>query len=247
MLTKNIVLNCKKIIFKQGSHMSKNIKEPIDIDPNLIDYIENQILPRYAKMSGHTDKHIRQVIDRSLNFAEEAEEINLDMVYIIAAFHDLGREIDDDHHEIESAKMLLSDRNLKEYFSDTELKTMAEAIEDHRASSKREPRSIYGKIVSSADRNTDVNNMLERCYDSVRFRNQDMPEKELIEKCRKILREKYSTDGYAASKMYFNDPDFIDCLSKIEEITRNPDAFYKIQHDFNKKRGLYNVEISIDT
>ena len=36
---------------------------------------------------------------------------------------------------------------------------MKEAIEDHKASLNREPRSIYGKILSSADRNID-----EECY-----------------------------------------------------------------------------------
>ena len=41
---------------------------------------------------------------------------------------------------------------------------MSEAVEDHRSSLENDPRSIYGKIVSSADRNTSVEVTLKRCY-----------------------------------------------------------------------------------
>ena len=209
-----------------------------DIAPEVCAYIETQIIPRYRAMSGHTDKHIRQVIKRSLKFAEGLDDINLDMVYVIAAYHDLGREVDDDHHEVESGKMLRADEELKKFFSPEQIETMAEAVEDHRASNKNEPRSIYGKIVSSADRNTSVDQMLERCYDCNRLWHPEMTDDEVIETARKHLREKYSPDGYAAKKMYFPDPDFQACLEKIEEITRTSEGFRKIQKEFNRKRGL---------
>ena len=199
-----------------------------ELNPEIVDYIENEIIPRYGKTAGHRDGHIRQVIDRSLVFAKQvgSSKINLDMCYVIAAFHDLGRLVDDETHEIISAKMLRDDPELPKYFSPAEIETMAEAVEDHRASNKHDPRSIYGKIVSSADRNTKPEVMLKRCYEKIRADYPDETEDEIIERVRVVLRGKYGgREGYAAKKMYFKDPAFEAGLDKIEKLTRDPIAF----------------------
>lgn len=199
-------------------------------------YIETRILPQYKKLSGHAGGHIEQVIDRSLEFAKQAPGVNLDMVYIIAAYHDLGRLIDNETHNIESAKMMRADKFLLENFTAEEVETMAEAVEDHRASLGHEPRSIYGKIVSSADRNPTVESMLERAYDYNKLLHPDYSEDKIIEDVRVHIREKYSPDGYAAKTMYFKDPSFEKMLVKVEEITRTPETFAKVQKEFNRKR-----------
>ena len=199
-------------------------------------YIETRILPQYEKLSGHAGGHIEQVIDRSLEFAKQAPGVNLDMVYIIAAYHDLGRLIDNETHNIESAKMMRANKFLLENFTAEEVETMAEAVEDHRASLGHEPRSIYGKIVSSADRNPTVESMLERAYDYNKLLHPDYSEDEIIEDVRVHIREKYSPDGYAAKTMYFKDPSFEKMLVKVEEITRTPESFAKVQKVFNRKR-----------
>lgn len=208
------------------------LEKSVPINPKLQEYVETEILTQYDPNAGHGVPHINYVIRRSFNFAQNVPEANFDMVYTIAAYHDIGRKVDNAHHEIESAKILLKDTRMKEFFSDEELKIIAEAIEDHRASLKREPRSIYGKIVSSADRNTSVEQMLGRLY---RYTKSLMPkasEKEVIESARVHLREKYSPDGYAATKIFFEDPDYNDCLKKVEEITRDYQGFEKIISDF---------------
>lgn len=202
----------------------------------IIRYIETEILPQYNSIGGHTDKHIRQVIERSLNFFKQAPELNIDMVYIIAAYHDLGRLIDNETHNLESAKLLRKDKFIKEHFTDEEINIMAEAVEDHRASLGREPRSIYGKLVSSADRNTSLEETLSRSFDYTSHINPDMTEDEIIETARKHLRKKYSPDGYAAKTMYFEDPNFTLFLNKTEEITRDPETFAKTMREHNKKR-----------
>ena len=202
----------------------------------VLEYIEKEILPQYSGIGGHTDAHIREVMERSLKFAEQAPGVNIDMVILIAAFHDLGRLVDNETHNIESGKMVRADKFLKKHFSDTEIEIMAEAVEDHRASLGREPRSIYGKIVSSADRNTDINKMLGRVYDYHRHLYPDMEEDQLIEESRVHLRKKYSPDGYAASTMYFDDPNFADCLTRVEEITRSPEGFLKLMQEYNENR-----------
>ena len=207
-----------------------------EINPKVVKYIEEEIFPKYKELKGHTSKHIEQVIERSLKFAEQAPGVNLDMVYVIAAYHDLGRLIDNDTHNIESAKMLKADKFLQKHFSDEEIETMAEAVEDHRASLGREPRSIYGKIVSSADRNPNSDDMLERCYDYTKLLHPEMSEDEIIEEARMRLRKKYTPDGYAAKTMYFKDEGFENMLEELERITRTPEEFNKIQKEFNEKR-----------
>lgn len=66
------------------------------INPEIREYIETVILPKYSELGGHTDEHIHYVIDRSLRFQEQAPELNINMVYVIAAYHDLGRLIDNE-------------------------------------------------------------------------------------------------------------------------------------------------------
>ena len=206
------------------------------INPEIRKYIESEILPRYSQLGGHTNDHVNQVIERSLRFSTQVPDINVDMAYIIAAFHDLGRLVDDETHNIESAKMLRADEFVKEHFSAKEVETMAEAIEDHRASLGREPRSIYGKLVSSADRNSDKEGMLSRSYDYAKHLHPEMTDAQLMEEARVHLREKYSPDGYAAKTMYFDDPDFQAILVWIEEITRTPEKFAEIESAHNAKR-----------
>lgn len=206
------------------------------VNPEVKEYIETQILPRYNELGGHTDQHVRQVIERSLRFAEQAPEVNIDMVYVIAAYHDLGRLVDDETHNLESAKMMSKDKFLLSHFTLEQLETMMQAVEDHRASLGHEPRSIYGKLVSSADRNTNMSDMLSRSYDYAKHLHPEMTDDQLHEEARIHLREKYSPDGYAAKTMYFDDPDFKAILTQIEEITRSPEEFARIQKEHNEKR-----------
>ena len=204
--------------------------------PEIVDYIEREIIPQYAKLKGHTEDHISQVIERSLKFAKQAPELNLDMVYVIAAYHDLGRLIDNETHNLESAIMLKADDFLWTQFRGEDVLTMAEAVEDHRASLGHEPRSIYGKLISSADRNPSIETMLERSYDYNRALHPDASEDETIEDVRIHLREKYSPDGYAAKTMYFDDPDFDAMLTEVERLTRTKSTFATYLRSFNKSR-----------
>ena len=132
--------------------------------------------------------------------------------------------------------MLRADKFLADYFSEDEINTMAEAVEDHRASLGHEPRSIYGKLVSSADRNASVEVILGRVYDYTKYLHPEMTEDEVIEDARIHLRRKYSPDGYAAKTMYFKDPNFNDMLKEVEKITRDFETFKRIMKKHNEKR-----------
>ena len=192
--------------------LKKYIKELINYHYNLND-------------KGHGVEHAEYVINRSLKFANEIDDVNYEMVYVIAAYHDVAHHIDAKNHEVLSAQMLIKDEELKKYFTDEQIKIMSEAVEDHRSSLETEPRSIYGKIVSSADRNTSVEVTLKRCYSYNKKHSQNLMENEVIEKCRRFLLEKFGEDGYARSKMYFDDKEYEKYLYDITELALNSEKF----------------------
>lgn len=191
-------------------------------------YIENNIFTSYEKNEdGHKLDHILYVIDRSFMFASRVPDINLEMVYVIAAYHDIGHYIDAENHEKVSGEMLLKDKNLRRFFNDEEIKVMSEAVCDHRASSKSEPRSIYGKIVSSADRNVLIEIPLKRTYSYRKEHSPNSTLDEIIEESRQHLLNKFGKKGYATTKMYFEDEDYKKFLEDITVLASNKEEFKK--------------------
>ncbi len=191
-------------------------------------YIEENIFTSYDKNEdGHKLDHIMYVIDRSFMFASRVPDVNLEMVYVIAAYHDIGHYIDAENHEKVSGEMLLKDKNLRRFFTDEEIKIMSEAVCDHRASSKNEPRSIYGKIVSSADRNVLVEIPLKRTYSYRKVHSPNSTLDEIIEESRQHLLDKFGKKGYATTKMYFEDEDYKKFLEDITVLASNEEEFKK--------------------
>ncbi len=189
-------------------------------------YIEENIFTSYDKNEdGHKLDHIMYVIDRSFMFASRVPDVNLEMVYVIAAYHDIGHYIDAENHEKVSGEMLLKDKNLRRFFTDEEIKIMSEAVCDHRASSKNEPRSIYGKIVSSADRNVLVEIPLKRTYSYRKEHSPNSTLDEIIEESRQHLLDKFGKKGYATTKMYFEDEDYKKFLEDITVLASNEEEF----------------------
>lgn len=191
-------------------------------------YIENEIFEIYSRNEkGHGIEHIKYVIRRSLDFAKKIENIDYEMVYVIAAYHDIAHHIDAKNHEIISAKMLSEDEKLKGFFVEEQIQIMKEAVEDHRSTLETEPRTIYGKIVSSADRNTEVENSLRRCYLYNRKHYDKLNQDEVIEECRLFLLKKFGKKGYAREKMYFEDEEYNRYLEDITKLAENKELFNK--------------------
>ena len=180
-------------------------------------YIADNIFPIYQKNDlGHNLNHINYVIARSLNFARKIVGINYDMVYTVASYHDIGHYIDAENHEKVSTGILLSDKNLTRYFDDEQIRIIAEAICDHRASLKIAPKSIYGKILSSADRNTSPDIALKRMYAYLKKNRPNDSVDKMIEDARKHMIKKFGSGGYAIKKIYFEDisyKKFLECMS----------------------------------
>ena len=176
---------------------------------------------------GHGPKHIAYVVRRSLEFASQLEDINLDMVYAIASYHDIGHHINPKEHEIISADMLADDENLYRFFSPNEMDIMADAVEDHRASSGLEPRTIYGRIVSSADRRTDIDNIMSTMYTYGLKNRPEQTLEENIEDAYRHICRKFAYGGYATTKMYFKDKEYEKLIEQAEYFKNNKDEFVK--------------------
>lgn len=159
-------------------------------------HIEQNILPLYHTFDrGHDIHHARKVIRESLTLAREHDADPL-MAYAIAAYHDTGLRIDREHHHLNSGVILAEDTALQQWFTREQIQTMREAVEDHRASSKQPPRSIYGCIVAEADRDINTETILRRTmqYGMHNFPQLDF-EQQFCRTC-EHLQQKYAEGGY---------------------------------------------------
>ena len=203
----------------------------------LENYLNENILVMYKdNIGGHGISHIKQVIERCFEIIEEFNlDVSLDIIYAIAIFHDLGYKIDPDNHEEISANLFYNNEIMKKFFDAATRKIIYEAIIDHRASLEYEPRSIYGKIVSSADREISVSNMLIRSYFYQKDKHQDEnpTQDEIIEYSYNKLASKYGKSGYA--KMYFPDKKYLSFLESMQELIENKEEFYKCEKELVKK------------
>lgn len=204
------------------------------INPQLKEYVENNVLPQYENNdSGHGLEHIKYVIKRSLEFAKQVQDVELDMVYTVACYHDIGHYIDAKNHEKVSAELFKSDLNMTNFFNNEQINLIFEAIQDHRASGDLEPRSVYGKIVSSADRRTDMNNVMKTMY---AYRLKHSPHftiEENIEEAYQHMCRKFAKGGYATEKMYFKDVDYEKMLEQAEWYKNHKEDFVKTYSAIN--------------
>ena len=162
----------------------------------LIDYIETEILPRYdAFDKAHNRTHALTVISQSLKLAQH-HDVNVAMVYTIAAFHDTGLAEGREQHHTASARIVRSDKRLKALFTAEEIEIMADAVEDHRASSSNPPRTIYGKIVAEADRIINSDTIMTRTIQYGLSHYPELSKEGHIERAVAHIKEKYGEGGY---------------------------------------------------
>lgn len=176
------------------------------VDNDIIQYVENEIIPRYASFDkAHQADHANMVIVQSLKLAAHEPDIDRNMVYVVAAFHDLGLQYGREHHHTDSRKILESDEFLNARFSAEQIRTMGEAVEDHRASKSGMPRSRYGLIVAEADRFIDVDTIIRR---TIQFGLKHYPELDKEGHYRRAVEhliEKYGPNGYLKVWLPYSD------------------------------------------
>ena len=182
-------------------------------------YIEQEILPRYDHFdSAHRRDHAELVMRESVRLAAlhwAREELS----YTIAAYHDTGLVEGRELHHIHSGRIIRADQRLREWFTEEEIALMAEAAEDHRASSDRAPRTIYGQIVAEADRTIDPLTILKR---TVQYGLTHYPAYDREEHYRRFLEhllEKYAEGGYL--RLWIPDPEKEARLQELRDLIRN--------------------------
>lgn len=173
-------------------------------------YVETEILPKYKSFdAAHQIDHAQIVIEGSLRLAATVSNspryvnadgtktvVSTNMMYAIAAFHDMGLQEDRKTHHLVSGRIVREDERLRQWFTPEQIETMAQAVEDHRASSDHEPRSIYGKIVAEADRLIDKETIVRRTIQYGMKHYPDYDKESHIQRAIDHLDEKYAEGGY---------------------------------------------------
>ncbi len=187
--------------------------------PSLKQYIEQEILPRYDHFdSAHRRDHAEQVMRESLRLAtlHGARE---ELAYTIAAYHDTGLVAGRELHHIHSGEIIRADQRLREWFTEEEIALMAEAAEDHRASSDHAPRTLYGQIVAEADRTIEPLMILRRTVQYGLTHYPSLTREEHYNRFLGHLLEKYAEGGYL--RLWIADPEKEQRLGELRALIRD--------------------------
>lgn len=187
------------------------------VTTEIIDYVEWEIIPRYATFDkAHQENHVRMVIEQSLGLAEHIPSMNPDMVYIIAAFHDLGLINGRENHHRDSRKILEADAFVKSHFTRKQIVTMGRAVEDHRASNQKKPRNGYGLLVAEADRFIEPETIIRRTIQYGLANYPQLDREGHYQRTIEHLHEKYGPQGYL--KVWIPWSDNAKNLKKLHQI-----------------------------
>lgn len=206
------------------------------IRSEIVEYIEREIVPRYDGFDrAHQRDHANVVIERSVELATRLGA-NCEMAYVVAAYHDTGLAVGRDVHHTESRRILLEDKRLRAWFTDEEIATMGDAVEDHRASSKHPPRTIYGRIVAEADRLIVPRTILERTVQYTLANHPDLDREEGYLRLVEHMREKYDYGGYL--KLWIEESDNARRLEELRRLIADKAALRRLYDE------IYDCEIA---
>jgi uncharacterized protein len=194
------------------------------------DFVEREIVPRYDGFdAGHGRDHVQTVISQALSLAQYYPEVDRCMLLVAAAYHDLGLAFGRELHHIHSARIVREDERLQQWFNEDEINTIADAAEDHRASSDHEPRTIYGRIVAEADRIIDGETIVRRALQYGMKHEPGLDREGQYRRLMEHMREKYDYGGYL--KLWIPESDN----------ARNLEAFRKILADEKTFRRMFDT------
>lgn len=162
----------------------------------LQEYLEREVILRYAAFDkAHREDHARSVVARAMAMGK-CYDIDEEMLLTAAACHDLGLAVDRATHHLESGRIIRADKRLKEFFNESQIETIAQAAEDHRASAKTPPRSIYGRLVAEADRMIEPVTIIRRTVQFGFAHYPGLDKEGHWQRTLEHLHEKYAEGGY---------------------------------------------------
>lgn len=166
------------------------------VNPELRSYVESEIIPRYDSFDkGHQRDHAEYVIGQALDLSQYYD-VDPSMVYAAAAYHDTGLCEDRKTHHIVSARIIRADSNLRRWFSAEQIETIADAAEDHRASSDHEPRTVYGRLIAEADRQIIPEVVIRRTVQYGMSHYPELDKEGHWNRTAEHIAEKYDEGGY---------------------------------------------------
>lgn len=206
------------------------------IAKSLRQYIEAEIIPRYDTFDkAHRRDHVETVIDQGLKLSVYYD-VDPNIIYAAAAYHDTGLVDGRDVHHLSSGRIVREDAHLKQWFSDEEIEIIAQAAEDHRASNRQGPRTIYGRILAEADRVIDPHKIIRR---TVQYGLSNYPELDMEghwERTVEHLLEKYAEGGYL--RLWIPESPNASRLEELRSIIKDRVLLRKIFEEiFGQERG----------
>lgn len=190
-------------------------------------FVEQEIIPRYNHFDkGHGTDHVRTVISQALQLAQYYPEVDKSMLLVAAAYHDLGLAFGRELHHIHSAAIIREDEQLRRWFNEEEINTIADAAEDHRASSDHEPRTIYGRIVAEADRIIDGKTIVRRALQYGLKHEPGLDREGQYHRLMEHMREKYDYGGYL--KLWIPQSDNARHLEEFRQLLADEPAFRRL-------------------
>lgn len=218
------------------------MKEYIGIREDIQKFVFDEIVPKYAGFDpAHKEDHALTVIEQAMllmdrmsawraaqneetasNWQEVPER---EMLFIAAACHDLGLVNGRERHHLDSGIIIRNDPRLRQWFTEEDIETIAQAAEDHRASGKSAPRSIYGKIVAEADRVIDGETIIRRTIQFGFTHYPSLDREAHIKRAVEHLREKYGRGGYL--KLWIPWSDNATRLKALQEMIADDSAVYR--------------------
>lgn len=199
-------------------------------------FLEQEIVPRYDNFdAGHGRDHAAHVMSQAMSLARFYPEVDRCILLTAAAYHDLGLINGRERHHIDSAAIVRADNRLSQWFSEEEINTIADAAEDHRASSDHEPRTIYGRIVAEADRIIDSDTIVRRALQYGMSHYPGLDREEQYVRLKEHMREKYAEGGYL--RLWIPHGDNARRLSEFRSILSDEKAFRQL---FDKTYNTIN-------
>ena len=195
-------------------------------------YVYDELVPRYASFDqAHREDHALTVISQAMSLADglscwlsenpDAGDIwrvpvDKDVLLVAAACHDLGLVNGRERHHLDSGIIIRADRRLRQWFDEAQIELIAQAAEDHRASGKSAPRSIYGMLVAEADRVIEGETIIRRTIQYGLKNYPDLDREGHVVRAIGHLREKYGRGGYL--KLWIPWSDNAMRLSRLQDI-----------------------------
>ncbi len=189
------------------------------------DFVKREIVPRYNSFdAGHGIDHVQTVISQAMKLAEHyPAEVDRCILLVAAAYHDLGLAHGRELHHVYSAAIVREDERLRRWFNEDEITLIADAAEDHRASSDHEPRTIYGRIVAEADRIIDGETIVRRALQYGMNHEPGLDREGQYRRLMEHMREKYDYGGYL--KLWIPHSDNARRLEEFRQVLSNQAAF----------------------